>query len=182
MSCTSASMSDAVRSLATVFVATDSPLRRGFLLACLVVLAGSACTSARPKIDPPSITLDAVRVGKVAEAKADISLRVTLANHHDFELPIDHVEFDVTLDGRPAVNGRSVHIDPLPPGGEAKVELAGRVDAATVATALMTLGSQLPVPYVMTGTLTLKNGTALSFSRKGEIPIMRFEGALGARP
>jgi LEA14-like dessication related protein len=181
MLCTSASMSDAVCS-DTPFVAASPLLRRGFLLASAVLLIGTGCTSARPKIEPPTITLDAVRVGRMAEAKADVSLKVTLANHNDFELPIDRVEFDVALDGRPTVNGRSVHIDPLPPGGEAKVELAGRVDTAAVATALMTLGSQLPVPYVISGTLTLKNGTALSFSRKGEIPVMRFEGALGARP
>ena len=174
-------MSDAVRS-AVSFAAPNSPLWRGFLVACIALLVASGCTSARPKIEPPTITLDAVRVGRMAEAKADVSLKLTLANHNDFELPIDRVEFDVALDGRPTVNGRSVHVDPLPPGGEAKVELAGRVDAAAVATALMTLGSQLPVPYVISGTLTLKNGTALSFSRKGEIPVMRFEGALGARP
>jgi LEA14-like dessication related protein len=181
MSCTSASMSDAVCS-GTPLVAASPLLRRGFLLASVVLLIGTGCTSARPKIEPPTITLDAVRVGRMAEAKADVSLKVTLANHNDFELPIDRVEFDVALDGRPTVNGRSVHVDPLPPGGEAKVELAGRVDTAAVATALMTLGSQLPVPYVISGTLILKNGTALSFSRKGEIPVMRFEGALGARP
>jgi hypothetical protein len=46
----------------------------------------------------------------------------------------------------------------------------------------MTLGSQLPVPYAVSGTLTLRNGTALGFSRRGEIPVTRFEGALGARP
>ena len=128
------------------------------------------------------ITLDTVRVGRIAEAKADVSLKLTLANRNDAELPVDRVEFDVTLDGRSAVSGRSVHVDVLPPGGEAKVELAGRVDVAAVATALMTLGSQLPVPYVVSGTLTLRSGTALSFSRKGEIPVQRFQGAMGARP
>ena len=75
-----------------------------------------------------------------------------------------------------------MHIDALPAGGEAKVELAGRVDVAALATALMTLGSQLPVPYALSGTVTLKNGTALGFSRKGEIPVMRFDRALGSRP
>jgi LEA14-like dessication related protein len=177
MSCTSASMSDAVRS-----GDPSSPLRRKFLVVCAVALVASGCTAARSKIEPPAITLDSVRVARIAEAKADVSLKLTLVNRNDYELSIDRVEFDVSLDGRPAVVGRSVHLDALPPGGEAKVELAGRVDSAAVATALMTLGSQLPVAYAISGTLTLKNGTALSFSRKGEIPVMRFDGALGARP
>jgi LEA14-like dessication related protein len=155
--------------------------RRRFLAVGSALLA-AACTSSRPKIEPPAITLDAVRVGRIADAKADLSLRLTLVNRNDFALAIDRIEFDVMLDGRPAVNGRSVHVDPLPPGGEAKVDLAGRVDAAAVATALMTLGQQLPVPYEVSGTVTLRSGPALAFSRKGEIPMMRFEGAMGARP
>ncbi len=180
MSCISASMSDAVGSSPSRLARPNA--FRSALLACCALLILSACTAARSKIEPPTITLDSIRVGRVAEAKADVSLRLTLANHNEFELPIDRVEFDVTLDGRPAVTGRSVRVDPLPPGGEAKVELGGRVDTTAVATALMTLGSQLPVPYAVSGTLTLKNGTALGFSRNGEIPVMRFEGALGARP
>jgi LEA14-like dessication related protein len=174
-------MSDALASIESLAAASSS-LRRGWLVACIALLAASGCASMRSKIEPPAVTLDAIRVTRIAEAKADISIKLTLANHNDFELAVDRVEFDVTLDGRPAVNGRSVHVDALAPGAEAKVELAGRVDATTVATALMTLGSQLPVPYAVTGTLALKNGTALSFSRKGEIPVMRFENALGARP
>ena len=160
----------------------NSPTRRRFLAACGSLLAASACTFNRPKIEPPSITLDSVRVDRIAEAKADVSVRLTLANRNDYELAVDRIEFDVALDGRTAVTGRSVHVDPLPPGGEAKVELAGRVDVAAIATALMTLGPQLPVPYSVSGTLTLKNGTALAFSRKGEIPVLRFEGAMGGRP
>jgi LEA14-like dessication related protein len=155
--------------------------RRRFLAASGALLA-SACAATRPKIEPPTITLDAVRVNRITEAKADVSLRLTLANRNDYELPVERIEFDVALDGRPAVSGRSVHVDPLAPGGEAKVDLAGRVDVAAVATSLMTLGSQLPVPYAVSGTLTLKNGTALTFSRTGEIPVLRYEGAMGARP
>jgi LEA14-like dessication related protein len=173
-------MSDVIRSDA-MRIAPSNNLR-SVLFACCALIIVSACTAARSKIEPPSITLDSIRVGRIAEAKADVSLKLTLANHNEFELPIDHVEFDVMLDGRPAVTGRSVHVDPLPPGGEAKVDLTGRVDTSAVATARMTLGSQLPVAYAVSGTLTLRNGVALGFSRRGEIPVMRFEGALGARP
>src|ERR1051326_8094272 len=144
MSSTFASMSDALPSIESLAAASSS-LRRGWLVACIALLAASGCASMRSKIEPPAVTLDAVRVTRIAEAKADISIKLTLANHNDFELAVDRVEFDVTLDGRTAVNGRSVHVDTLAPGAEAKVELAGRVDATAVATALMTLGSQLPV-------------------------------------
>jgi LEA14-like dessication related protein len=155
--------------------------RRSFVAACAGILL-AACASMRTGIKPPDVTVESVRVGRIAEAKADISLKLALANPNDVELAIDRMEFDVTLDGRPAVTGRTVHVDPLPPGGQAKVDVAGRVDISAVATALMTLGSQLPVPYAVNGAVTFKNGTALSFSRKGELPVLRYDGTMGARP
>ena len=159
---------------------TDARPKLG-VIACCGLLAG-ACTGIRSGIEAPQVTLETVRIVKIAEAKADVSLNLKLANPNDFELAIDTVEFDVTLDGRPTVSGRSVRVDPLPARGEAKVELSGRVDLGAVATALMSVGSQLPVAYSVSGTLRLKNGTALPFSRKGEIPVRRFDRALGSRP
>src|SRR5215472_4034978 len=124
------------RPLASAFSA-----RWWFLVACAAsTLAG--CATTRSTIQPPDVTVESVRVGRIADAKADLSLKLLLANHNEVELAIDRVEFDVSLDGRPAVTGRSVHVDPLPPGGQARLDVAGRVDVAAVATALMTLGSQ----------------------------------------
>ena len=163
-------------------IAPSFATRRVVVVACCALLLASACTGMRSKIEPPQITLESVRLVRIVEGKADLSASLRLANRNDFELAIDTIEFDLLLDGRPAVSSRTVHIDALPPGGEAKVDLAGRIDVAAVATALMTLGSQLPVPYALTGTVTLKNGTALAFSRKGEVPVARFDRALGSRP
>jgi len=163
-------------------IAPSFATRRTLLAYCCALLLASACTGMRSKIEPPQITLESVRLVRIVEGKADLSASLRLANRNDFELAIDTIEFDLLLDGRPAVSSRTVHIDALPPGGEAKVDLAGRIDVAAVATALMTLGSQLPVPYALTGTVTLKNGTALAFSRKGEVPVARFDRALGSRP
>src|SRR5205085_9854304 len=63
-------------------------VRRRVLIACSALVMAGACTSARPTMEPPTITLDAVRVGRIADAKADVSLRITLANHNDLELAI----------------------------------------------------------------------------------------------
>jgi LEA14-like dessication related protein len=159
---------------------TDARRGLGVIACCGLLAAG--CTGLRTGIEVPQVTLETVRIMKIAEAKAEVSLSLKLTNRNDFELAIDAVEFDVALDGRSTVNGRSVRVDPLPAGGEARVELSGRVDLAAVATALMSVGSRLPVAYSLSGTIRLKNGTALPFSRKGEIPVTRFDRALGSRP
>jgi LEA14-like dessication related protein len=163
-------------------VVTKRP-RCTFGIAALAALFfATACTSTRPKIDPPAVTLESVRILRIAEGRANVSLVLRLANPNSFALTIDAIDFEVMLDGRPAASGRSGRVEALPAGGDARLELAGRVEVAAVATALMMLGSQLPVDYALKGTATLRDGTALPFARKGEIPVARFEGALGARP
>ncbi len=148
----------------------------------LALLLGAACTSIPAKLDPPVVTLETVRIVSVADARANVTLVLTLSNPNRFDLVVEAIEYEVTIGGRPAATGRSVYIDPLPAGGNARVELAGRVDVAALATALMTLGSQLPVAYTFKGTVTLRDGSVLAISRKGEIPVARFDRALGSRP
>lgn len=145
------------------------------------VLLAAACTSVVPNLEPPQVTLESVRILRISEAKADVSLRLRVFNPNGFDLAIDAADFEVALDGRRAASGRTIHIDKLAAGADAKVELAGRVDISAVATALMSLGSQFPVKYALNGTITLHDGTVLPFSRNGEIPIARFDRAYGPR-
>lgn len=153
---------------------------RGVVLAA--VLALTACVPLGQQFQAPEVTLETLRILRIADAKADVSISLRVFNPNTYTLPVERVDFEVTLDGRPAANSRSVRVDPLPPQGEAKVELSGRVDVAAVATALMTIGSQLPVDYAVRGTITLTDGTAVPVARKGRVPVARFDRSFGPRP
>jgi len=166
----------------SVGVATRRSLRSLAVPALLALVLGTACTSTPTKPDPPMVTLDTVRILRVADARADVVLVLRLTNPNRFDIVVEAIDYDITLDGRPAATGRSSRVGALPAGGDAKVELAGRVDVAAVATALMTLGSQLPVAYTFKGSVMLRDGSVLAFSRKGEIPVARFDRVLGSRP
>jgi LEA14-like dessication related protein len=170
------------RSLACAGVMPRGPLR--FVLAVLsAVVFGAACTSLRQSgVEAPSVTMERVRILAIADGKATLSVTLRLTNPNPFELAVDAVACDVILDGHPAASVHSIRMEPLPAGGEAKLELGGRVDVAAVATALMSLGSQLPVAYTLKGTVTLRDGTAVVFAHKGDIPVGRFERALGLHP
>ena len=144
------------------------------------MLLVAACTSNRPKIEAPSVTVDSVHILRIVEGRASLLIDLQVANPNSFALPIDAVEVEVTLDARPAADAHSVHIDPLPAQGKAKVVLAGQVDATAVATALMTLGTKVPIEYTIKGTATLHDGTTLPFAHKGDIPVARFERLFGA--
>ena len=164
-------------------IALSRWLRSFAVPVALVLLLGAACTSMRTKLEPPVVTLEAVRITSVADARANVTLVLGLSNPNRFDLVVDAIEYEITLGGRPAATGRSARIDLLPAGGgDVRVELAGRVDVAAVATALMTLGSRVPVVYTFNGTVTLRDGSVLAFSRNGEIPVARFDRLLGSRP
>jgi LEA14-like dessication related protein len=147
-----------------------------------VVLLAAACASVALKVDAPQVSLEAVRVTRIVDSKAEISVRLRLLNPNATELVINELAYEITLDGRQAASGRTQRVDRLPPGGEGRVELSGRVDVGAVATAMMALGSQLPVQYTVSGTAAVQNGLSLSFSRKGEIAVSRFDPAAGSRP
>jgi LEA14-like dessication related protein len=152
-----------------------------FAVALAVVLA-TACASLAPKFEPPQATLETLRILRIADGKADLSLGLRLVNPNAYDLTIDAVELEVTLDGRQAAQSRSIHVDKMPAGGEARIDMAGRVDVTAVATALMTLGSQLPVDYLIKGAATLPGGVVIPFARKGQISVARFDRGFGPRP
>jgi LEA14-like dessication related protein len=158
-------------------------MSRGSLIAVVAALLfAAACTTIENRPDPPTVTLERVRIVNVADGKASLSMILRVANPNRFELAIDSIEYELTLDGRQAANGRSTRLNPLPAQGETEVEFAGRVDVAAIATALMTLGSQLPVQYALKGTVTLRDGSVLALSRKGDIPVARFDRLYGSPP
>ena len=153
-----------------------------FASAMLAAFLAAACTSVPTKPEPPTVTLERVRIVNIADGKASVSLTLRLANPNRFDLPVESVEYEITLDGRQTATGRTARMNALPAQGEATVELSGRVDVAAVATALMALGSQVPVEYAFKGTVTLSDGRVLELSRKGDIPVARFDRLFGSRP
>jgi len=152
---------------------------RGVLL--LLAMLTSACASLTPRIEAPQVTLQSVRLLRIADGKAEIALGLRVFNPNATALAIQALDYEITLDGRPAANGRTVRAETLPANGEAKVDLYGRVDTGAVFTAMMALGSQLPVAYTLKGTVTAKDWPPLPFSRKGEVAISRFDSGAGTR-
>ena len=145
----------------------------------MVTLLLAACGPLNPRFDPPEVTLEALRIMRIVDAKADLSIGLRVYNPNAYALPVQRVEFEVTIDGRPAATSRSARIETLPARGDAMVDLSGRVDVGAIATALMRLGSQLPIDYTLKGTITLTDGTAVPFARKGTVPLTRVDRGFG---
>jgi len=162
-------------------LATTHP-RRALGIGALAAYLLAACASGPTTVAAPEVTLESVRVTRIVDGKADVSVGLRLYNPNARELAVKSLDYDITLDNRPAASGRTVRVDTLPAGGDGKVDLAGRVDVGVVATALMALGSQLPVAYRLTGTVTVQGWAPIPFSRDGKIAISKFDAAFGTRP
>jgi len=146
---------------------------RSVALGASVLLA--ACASLNPKVESPDVTLESVRVVRIVDNRAEVTVVLRLYNPNDMALPVKSLDYDVTLDGRPAMNGHTTRVEPLPAHGEGKVDIAGRVDVGAVATSLMALGSQIPVAYTLKGTLAMEGWAPITFSKSGKIPVAKFD-------
>ena len=152
------------------------------IFAAAAILIITACATSAPRIESPQVSLESVRVIRIVDGKAELSVGLRLNNPNASPLSITAVDYEITLDNRPAASGHTVRVDTLPAGGEAKVDLAGRVDVGAVAAALMVLGSQLPVGYTLKGSVTVQDGAPIPFSRSGKIEVSKFDSAFGTPP
>jgi LEA14-like dessication related protein len=156
---------------------------RARIVAIIALFLLAACASVTtPQVDPPQVTLESVRVTRIVDGKAELSIGLKLSNPNAFSLAVRALDYEITLDNRPAASGHTVRVETLPAGAESKVDLAGRVDVGAIATAMMALGSQLPVAYSLKGTVTVQNWAPVSFSRSGKIAVSKFDSAFGASP
>ena len=145
-----------------------------FLLAACVQLGGG-------RFEPPEVALESLRILRIVDAKADLTIGLRVYNPNEFPLSVDQLEFAVTIDGRNAASGHTPRVGELRAHGDASVEVAGRVDIGAVATALMTLASQVPIDYTVGGSVTLTDGTRLPFAKKGRVPVTRVDRGFGPR-
>jgi len=155
------------------------PIRLAGALAILVLAACAQLGGGR--FESPEIALESLRILRIVDAKADLTIGLRVYNPNEFPLSVDQLEFDVTIDGRNAASGRTSRVGELRAHGDASVDVAGRVDIGAVATGLMTLASQLPIDYTVNGSVTLTDGTKLPFAKKGRVPVTRVDRGFGPK-
>ena len=102
----------------SVGVATRRSLRSLAVPALLALVLGTACTSTPTKPDPPMVTLDTVRILRVADARADVVLVLRLTNPNRFDIVVEIGKRPSQLvrqqlpDGRLARGHKPHHVQP----------------------------------------------------------------------
>ena len=157
-------------------------MRRRLVILVLAMGAG-ACASFGPRVTPPTVTVNDVRLDRLEGASAWFVASVTLDNPNDRELAVDALDATLTIEGEPVATAGLTAPVTLPARGNAPAEIAARtgVDAIlrAVANAMRRIGSGAGAPpspslhYTLEGRARLANGLQVPFRRVGE---------LGSRP
>ena len=150
------------------------------LLAGVAVLA--ACGDG-PRLKPPRVAVESVRLERVTGTEATFVVTLNVANPNAREIAVDAIDASVTIEEVPV--GIATLRSPLrlPANGEAIATLQARAGLSAVLRvgAEITLrtqeqrqsggGQPTLVRYAVTGTATLEGGLPIPFSRNGEFRI-----------
>lgn len=141
----------------------------GFALA---LLSGCAGLLARPV--PPQVNIAAISLTDANLFEQRYHIKLRLQNPNDFDLPIDGVQFQVQLNGRPFASGMSSAPVSVPRFGTAVIEIDAISTLAEVARQLndIVMGQTQGVRYTLTGKVHLaRPAVELPFQQEGDMKL-----------
>jgi hypothetical protein len=145
----------------------------------LAALALAACAAFGPRIAPPTVSVDDVRLDRLEGANAWFAAGVTLANPNPRDITVEALDATLALEGEPVATFALAAPVTVAAHATAPATITARtgMDALLRGVAnAMRRGVAAPTPvlrYQLTGTARLAGGLAVPFRREGEI---------GARP
>jgi LEA14-like dessication related protein len=151
--------------------------------AIAVVLAAVLLVScaAGPRLVAPRVSVDSVRLDRIAGGEARFDVMLNLSNPNPRELAVETIDASVTIDDVPV--GTATLKEPLrlPANGDATATLQARAGLAAVlrlvadfaqrAQEQKQTGQPTLVRYSVSGNATVQGGYSIPFSRSGEFRI-----------
>ncbi len=154
--------------------AASDAWRRRCGTALLALLAGCAPLGQRPV--PPSVTLEAVRVTRLAPTDARFTVTLAVHNPNAYDLAVNALDARLAVEGQPLLDGRLAAPATLAGGATSRIDIEARTTLAAVAAALERASRRPTVRYDVTGTAVVQDGMRLPFARSGELPVGDFPG------
>jgi LEA14-like dessication related protein len=154
---------------------------RRALVGALALLV-AACAAFGPRVAPPTVTVDDVRLDRIEGAQAWFVAAVTLDNPNEREIAVESLDATLSIEGEAVATATLAAPVTLAAKGTAPAEIAARtgVDAIlrAVANAMRRMGTGAGTPspslrYALEGNARLAGGLQVPFRRTGE---------LGSRP
>ena len=138
-------------------------------LALAAVLALSACAPLT-RLQAPEVVNLAVRNVEIRLPTIRVDTELTLRNPNAVAVSVASLDADLEIGGERAGTLRLASPVTLPAAGTATLELSAVGDAAVALSGLgRALGSGRPLGYAIAGSLTLSDGRAFPFVRRGQV-------------
>jgi LEA14-like dessication related protein len=148
-------------------------------LAAVLALAGgmlAGCATLGPRIEPPGVTVEGVRLDRMESVDAWFVAAVRLSNPNDRDVTVERLDASLRIEGQPVATAALVAPVTVPAHASAPASIRARtgMDAVLRANAAaMRRGegtSAVPsLRYELAGEAKLAGGLAVPFRRSGEV-------------
>ena len=114
-------------------------------LACALLLLAGACASFGPRIAPPTVTVNDVRLDRIEGTSAWFVAAVTLDNPNDRELAVAALDATLTIEGEAVATAALAAPVTLPARGTAPAEIAAQTGVDAILRAVVRNQAVVPV-------------------------------------
>lgn len=145
-----------------------------FIPALTILFALGGCASLAPKVDPPHISLNDIKLKEVGLFEQRFTLTLRIQNPNDFALPIKGMDYEVFLNDQKFARGVSSDAVTVPALGEALTSVDVISNAGNVWQQMQTLmnGRQPALRYRLVGGLRVVNrALKVPFDYQGEFKL-----------
>jgi len=149
-------------------------LKASVVLITLTTVA--ACATTADLIKSPTVNLTGVELTKLGFSKQTFMLEFDVSNPNPFALPVQSLDYAVSLDGTRFAGGKTGAAFTVPARGDNRFAISVDLDALTTATqirALLKDGMPDDVPYALDGSFTvdLPFARPIPFSASGVVEL-----------
>lgn len=154
------------------------PAQRGRAMAALLpgvllALAMSACSVFMPKFQTPHFTVVGIQLGRSDLFQQHLLVRLHVENPNDRDLPVQGLDYQLTISGEQVAQGASEASFVVPALGSADFNMTVTANLAAALVRLFGHGSSGPIEYRLTGRVHLAAGLVRSvpFEEKGTFQL-----------
>jgi LEA14-like dessication related protein len=115
------------------------------------LLVGCGDTVNKPLIGQPTVSVNAVKVQKATLTDAEVLVTVGVKNPNPFRLTARGLDYDLSLNGRPAFHGKIDKPIDMPAAGSSQFDLPIRFRYLDIFSSLQEMRTATNVPYQFKG-------------------------------
>jgi LEA14-like dessication related protein len=149
---------------------------RTIAAAVAVLSTLSACAVVEESISAPDVNLTAVKLETLDFSGQTFKLSFDVSNPNAFPLPVNLIDYGVSLDGHRFASGRTDCDIMVPAGGDTEFDISVELDLLKSAPALLSVvhdSAKRDIPYSLEGrvSLAIPATKPLKFEQSGRIQM-----------